>query len=296
MAVSEYLERELLYGKGFKEEENGMPVLLKLELLKREWNIILEEEEELELSKETSKKENVPPEPKTVASPFFNWIQKPSNQEVKVQPEPKTVPSPFFNWGQKPSNQDAETEEADTVFASAVPVDNEPVDVVSDQQQQPTTMRTMDIVDTVMEPEVMDVVVEQAKSSTRPTFSSDAELLQDVIVEDEPDMLRRVAAEIVTDDDFDVAVGEARTVETMSETELDAEEEQNNKPNPVVRGVLRTLDVLFLVVEKSLTVRSIRWNYFCYVACFIEWPILTNLYGLYPSYVSCNRRFQVSYL
>jgi hypothetical protein len=58
-------------------------------------------------------------------------------------------------------------------------------------------------------------------------------------------------AELVTDDDFDVAVGQRKTAVAVAEDEDDEETKDNGV---LVQVTLRSLDVLFFVVEKTLTV------------------------------------------
>jgi hypothetical protein len=58
-------------------------------------------------------------------------------------------------------------------------------------------------------------------------------------------------AELVTDDDFDVAVGQRKTAVAVPEDEDDEESKDNGV---LVQVTLRSLDVLFFVVEKTLTV------------------------------------------
>lgn len=74
------------------------------------------------------------------------------------------------------------------------------------------------------------------------------------------DGLRQVAAEVVSDDDFDDTIfAQATAVDNISAEELlrqqAAEEaEENAEPNFVTKATLRTLDVAFLVVEKGISV------------------------------------------
>jgi hypothetical protein len=60
-------------------------------------------------------------------------------------------------------------------------------------------------------------------------------------------------AEIVSDDDFENAFSVAKSVETLSEDEA-AVAEAEQELNPVVQLLLRALDVLLFVVEKTFTV------------------------------------------
>lgn len=74
----------------------------------------------------------------------------------------------------------------------------------------------------------------------------------------DPD-IRMASAEVITDDDFDSAVGAKRVVAAADEVEENEEE-----PNVLVFFLLRSLDVLVLVIEKMFTVR----NPFCACLCF----------------------------
>jgi hypothetical protein len=74
------------------------------------------------------------------------------------------------------------------------------------------------------------------------------------------DGLRKVTAELISDDDFDETVfAQATTVDNMSADELlqqqaSEEAEENSEPSFITKATLRTLDVAFLVVEKSIGV------------------------------------------
>jgi hypothetical protein len=58
-------------------------------------------------------------------------------------------------------------------------------------------------------------------------------------------------AELVTDDDFDVAVGQRRATVSVAE---DEDDEETKDSGVLVQVTLRSLDVLFFVLEKTLTV------------------------------------------
>jgi nucleoid DNA-binding protein len=74
------------------------------------------------------------------------------------------------------------------------------------------------------------------------------------------DGLRQVTAEVILDDDFDESVFEqAKNVDNMSIEDLleearIKEEEDNKEPNIITKAALRSLDVVFLVVEKFISV------------------------------------------
>lgn len=67
--------------------------------------------------------------------------------------------------------------------------------------------------------------------------------------EDPQDTLRRVMAEIVSDEDFEFAVGQAKRVDNTADKEI---EDDNAEPSILVVVVLRVLDVLFLILEKII--------------------------------------------
>lgn len=71
--------------------------------------------------------------------------------------------------------------------------------------------------------------------------------------EDPQDTLRRVMAEIVSDEDFEFAVGQAKRVDNTADQEI---ENENTEPSILVVVVLRVLDVLFLILEKIILVSS----------------------------------------
>ena len=77
---------------------------------------------------------------------------------------------------------------------------------------------------------------------------------------DDDDGLRKVTAEVILDDDFDESLFEqAKNVDNMSIEDLleearIKEEEDNKEPNIITKAALRSLDVVFLVVEKFISV------------------------------------------
>jgi hypothetical protein len=58
-------------------------------------------------------------------------------------------------------------------------------------------------------------------------------------------------AELVTDDDFDVAVGQRKAAVSVAE---DEDDEETKDSGVLVQATLRSLDVIFFVLEKTLTV------------------------------------------
>ncbi len=103
-------------------------------------------------------------------------------------------------------------------------------------------------------------------------------------------MTRRVMAELVTDDDFDVAVRQAKQVETAPER-LD-DDDETATPNPVFQFTLRSLDVVFLVIEKTATVRSNRCNA---MPCHAM-PVCQFVNGVYMYYNTYSLTFSTTLL
>ena len=67
------------------------------------------------------------------------------------------------------------------------------------------------------------------------------------------DRYKSFVAEVVSDEDVDTAFGGAKEVRNLSEEEVAAEEVEE-EPNVAILALLRTLDVVFYVLEKSFTV------------------------------------------
>jgi hypothetical protein len=79
----------------------------------------------------------------------------------------------------------------------------------------------------------------------------DEEDEDDFVMDVDPqDALRKVMAEIISDDEFDDAFGQAKQVSDVGEYE-----EENAKPNIWTQITLRALDVVFLILEKVFLVR-----------------------------------------
>lgn len=73
---------------------------------------------------------------------------------------------------------------------------------------------------------------------------------EDFIIDEDPEeALRKVIAEIVSDDEFDEAFGQAKQV-----TEVEEFEDEYNRPSIWTQITLRVLDVVFLIIEKLLLV------------------------------------------
>lgn len=110
--------------------------------------------------------------------------------------------------------------------------------------------------ETVLRADVIEVVPEVVIRS----YSAENGLIDthlegaEVVVIDSDDIDASGAgliAELVTDDDFDVAVGQKRTAVAVPE---DEDDEDTKDSGVLVQVTLRSLDVLFFVLEKTLTV------------------------------------------
>jgi hypothetical protein len=110
----------------------------------------------------------------------------------------------------------------------------------------------------VLRADIIEVVPEvvirsySAENGFIETSLEGAEVVHVVIESDDIDASSAgLIAELVTDDDFDVAVGQRKTAVAVPEDEDDEKTKDNGV---LVQATLRSLDVLFFVVEKTLTV------------------------------------------
>eukprot|EP00977_Amphora_coffeiformis_P011378 scaffold2753_cov154-Amphora_coffeaeformis.AAC.1 len=134
-------------------------------------------------------------------------------------------------------------------WAATVPTDD-PDDDASFDVPEPITKRAS-FIDAL----VVDIVPEVVMQSDALTdaLAGDTE----VVMDDDFNELgvpkyRSFVAEVVSDDDVETAFGGAKAVKNLSEEEI--EEESVQEPNLAVKAVLRTLDIVFFVLEKSFTV------------------------------------------
>ncbi|KAL3919716.1 MAG: hypothetical protein SGARI_007133 [Bacillariaceae sp.] len=75
------------------------------------------------------------------------------------------------------------------------------------------------------------------------------ELVVDALNED----LRQVTAEVISEEDFENVFGRAKAVDNLGEEyEDELEEAEEKEPSILTKVTLRSLDVLFLVVEKTV--------------------------------------------
>jgi hypothetical protein len=120
------------------------------------------------------------------------------------------------------------------------------------------------------ESQVQEVEIIDAKPTSMPQMVMDQPIVTgdqvDVLVDDAYS-IRQVMAEIVTDDDFESAMGQAKTVDESIEGECE-EEEEDGEPNPVAMWALRSLDVVLLAGEKTAAVR-LKEARFSLHLCFV---------------------------
>jgi hypothetical protein len=258
-AISEYLERQLIYGQDFKEEENeGIPVLLRLQLLEREWKL-LDDEEELEQLKQQIVTESVVEET-VVAEPAVQEAWTRLDVERPVVAIPVNGPEPSFATQAMPQQQETTAEEP--VLQTNVGIEEDDDDdgvIFATKKMDVDEDAPIKEVEVFAHPvEVVDVIPEISYAETSSTTTVEVSRDDSTAyrskfdVDHEPDTMRLVTSEIVTDDDFDNAVGETKAVETAPETDLGQDE---SEPNVVVKGALRLFDIFFLVIEKTVMVR-----------------------------------------
>lgn len=171
--------------------------------------------------------------------------------EASVQPPPEVKPETV-----KPAQEAV-------FFADAIVGDSGETIPASWAAEVPSAEELMDVAETVMPPietaqaEYMDAVfVDVAPEVDAQSLYMADSFVDDTAMEDESAGLpkyRSFVAEVVSDEDVDTAFGGAKEVRNLSEDEL-AEEEVEEEPNVLVLAALRTLDVLFFVLEKSFTV------------------------------------------
>ncbi|GKZ00197.1 hypothetical protein MPSEU_000972700 [Mayamaea pseudoterrestris] len=111
------------------------------------------------------------------------------------------------------------------------------------------TFSSRNIKSQVMVPDYLDVIPEPLYSKQSSPFFA-AEVVLDDEHHQQASSSPGFVAEIVTDEDFDAAFGQARVTTTVEAG--DEDEEQTS--NPLVDLSLRALDVVFYVLEKTITV------------------------------------------
>jgi hypothetical protein len=100
---------------------------------------------------------------------------------------------------------------------------------------------------------IMDIEPENVVKTTKDWKVNPEELLNGESWQDDASEYKTFMAEVVSDEDIESVFGEARTVQNLSEEELEAVEAEE-EPNLAVTALLRVLDVAFFVLEKSVTV------------------------------------------
>jgi hypothetical protein len=110
--------------------------------------------------------------------------------------------------------------------------------------------------ETVLAADFIEVVPESVMRSYSAENGSIETLLEGAVVlviesDDIDASSAGLIAELVTDDDFDVAVGQRRATVSVAE---DEDDEETKDSGVLVQVTLRSLDVIFFVVEKTLTV------------------------------------------
>jgi hypothetical protein len=299
--IADYLTQQLIYGGDIDNTDNteGGPILLQLEVFEQEWKVLMEEkQEDALLQQEPRKQEKTALEQEPAAVSYFatrttqgREVQpQQQQQEVMVEPVqpyvagaaaagPQVVqeevvqeavvaePEPIFAAGPPPQIRledvtfqdvlldDDDDDDDDVIIATKFIVEEEVE--VADVNVMSNSNYDYDYVATIAE--IVDVipdVVVAAEGAARSTVFDPQQQQQEDF-----DFMRRVTAELVTDDDFDVAVGQAKKVETAPERlndDGDDDDEQQQDTNPVVQFTLRSLDVVFLVIEKTVMVRNER--------------------------------------
>lgn len=110
-----------------------------------------------------------------------------------------------------------------------------------------TSNRGTSSLETPLDADVVEVIPEAVFTAFESTEDSRENGREPIIFAD-LDAAGGVTAELVSDDDFEVAVGKQKTVQSVSE------EEEEEKPSLVLNLVLRSFDVIFFVLEKVLFV------------------------------------------
>ena len=249
--IASYLEQYLIFdtdcNRGEQKDEDQLPFLLRLDAIQQEWN-----------AAETTTSPTT--DPARTVDYFASVVDTVGPEESSSTPKTMTVEE--LEYFMQTSSQEQEQraasveleEEEDVIFATKFTGEEEEEYTSKDSETTASNVIAADIVDVV--PDV--VVVEPSSSFTASTPFADETLLKDVLVEDsteeEVDDMRRVSAEIVSDDKFEDAVGQAKTVETVPD--MDFDDEGQSEPNPAVQMALRSLDVAFLAIEKTMKVRA----------------------------------------
>ena len=185
---------------------------------------------------------------------------------------------PYFAFKRGVANEDAtkttsqlleDEEEATAQTAKFVDVveDKEsttatpPVSATTPSIQDVITAEVMtDTLDEIVDEALQDidsVIVDENNNKYFYTGSEYVELEEnqenELVVDALDENLRQVTAEVITEEDFETAFGQAKSVDNLGEDYRDdSEEAEDKEPSLLTKVTLRSLDVLFLVVEKTV--------------------------------------------
>jgi hypothetical protein len=216
--IAEFLDRQLIYGPDYRSEQ-GLPLLLKLGQLDMQVQAAISEYQGRTAT-----------------------VAEPGSVSFVV-----------------------EAEQTGDFFASTVVYDNYFVDGEEPMDDALESFAAEVVTESKFPYEVAIPVATTTRSRST-TISSDAEwtisndpattaTVEDTDYQQLFDSTRGVMAEIVTDDDFEDAVGTAKTSVEVD----DGQEAEPQKPNAAVQVGLRSLDIVFFIVEKTVTVRKVVW-------------------------------------
>ncbi|CAJ1955661.1 unnamed protein product [Cylindrotheca closterium] len=238
--IAEYFKQTLVYG-GVQNGE--IPLILRLDdcLARLE---TLEEEQKLTQDIETAMNSATEPAV-TRAAPWYVEDQDEVVQETKPwYVEDGTEDGQVVEIGEPPKTggfrmpwqRQKESKNVDDIKVSS-----NPPSVVGKSSRFVDDVEILDAIPTMVRP-AQTTIVDNEFSYTQNVVAA---------AQEAADSMRRVAAEIVSDDDFDVAMGQAKAAKEIGEEEDDGEEEEIN---PATMFALRLLDVVLLAGEKTAAV------------------------------------------
>jgi hypothetical protein len=234
-AIADYLQQTLVY----REVSDGqVPVLLQLdEYLAQLETLDAQQQRQQQASQQAMTEEagnGYEPAQAVAAAPWF------VDEDQADEPVQETKP-----WY------------VDDFIDSAVTLDDSFESPSMDSMSREAQVQEMELLDMAQGNPTPVVVV------ARETQVQEAEIIDAMptsmrqmvmVLADDADSMRKVMAEIVTDDDFEVAMGQAKTVDKSIEGEYE-DEEEDGEPNLVAMWALRSLDVVLLAGEKTVAVR-----------------------------------------
>mmetsp|Transcript_13968 Transcript_13968/g.33794 ORF Transcript_13968/g.33794 Transcript_13968/m.33794 type:complete len:874 (+) Transcript_13968:112-2733(+) len=268
LIIAEYFKQTLLYGG----VENGdTPLMLRLDdcLARLE---TLEEEQKLTQDIETAMNDAANNEPAVAeAAPWYveddegeavqetkPWYVEDGAEDGQVVVE-VSEPTNFggfrMPWQRQQQQQQQEIEVDDV---QVVEVAADVSQVVAENSGFVADVEILDAIPTTM-------AGGPAAQATTIVDNDDFSYSQTVVVDqgmnvefdmatgaqEAADSMRRVSAEVVSDDDFDVAMGQAKVAEEIGEGQ---EEEEEDELSPAAMFALRSLDVVLLAGEKTASV------------------------------------------